>query len=81
MAVLKPSLMFGRSRRGIDWCAEDAEPVQLVLLVLSPSVFAPAAHAERVAAAAHALRLQRMRHKLLEAAGDAVRALLAEVPE
>ena len=81
VSVLRPAVLFGRSERGVEWDVRDAEPVQLVMLVLSPANSTPTAHAERVAATVRALRLQRTRQKLLEAEGDAVRALLAESPE
>jgi mannitol/fructose-specific phosphotransferase system IIA component (Ntr-type) len=78
VSVLRPGALFGRSERGIEWGPGADEPVQLVMLVLSPSAVSAAAHADRVAEAVHGLRLQRTRHKLLEAESDAVRALLAE---
>lgn len=80
IAVLKPAMVFGRSVRGIDWGGEESEPVHLVLLVLSPSASTTLAHADRVAAAVHALRLQRTRQRLLEAGDDAVKTLLAGTP-
>jgi mannitol/fructose-specific phosphotransferase system IIA component (Ntr-type) len=74
---MRAAMVFGRSSRGIEWDAGDG-PVQLVLLVLSPAASALTAHADRVAAAVHALRLQRTRQKLLDAEQTTVRTLLAE---
>src|SRR5436190_17330891 len=36
IAVFEPRILFGRSRRGIDWKADDELPVQLVFMVLTP---------------------------------------------
>jgi PTS system fructose-specific IIC component len=80
ISVLRPAMVFGRSGRGIDWDAADADPVQLVLLVLSPAAAPLPAHLDRVAAAVHALRLQRTRQKLLDARDADVRTLLAGTP-
>jgi mannitol/fructose-specific phosphotransferase system IIA component (Ntr-type) len=77
LTVMRTVVVFGRSSRGIEWDADDG-PVQLVLLVLSPAASALTAHADRVSAAVHALRLQRTRQKLLDAGESAVRTLLAE---
>jgi len=80
VAVLRPAALLGRSERGVDWDPGAEEPVRLVMLVLSPANLPALAHADRVVAAAHALRLQRTRHKLLEAERAAVRALLEAQP-
>jgi mannitol/fructose-specific phosphotransferase system IIA component (Ntr-type) len=81
VCVMRPAAVFGRSDRGIEWSSDESEPIQLVLLVLSPSSSSAAAHAERVAAAAHPLRLQRTRQRLRDAEGDVLRALLSGTPE
>ncbi len=81
VSVLKPSMLLGRSGRGIEWGGGDGDTVQIVLLVLTPGVTPLQAHAERVASAAHALRLQRTRQRLMEADLEAVRVLLAGIPE
>jgi mannitol/fructose-specific phosphotransferase system IIA component (Ntr-type) len=77
LAVSRSATVFGRSGRGIEWGGGEDEPVQLVLLVLSPAVITPGTHADRVVSAVHALRLQRMRQRLLEAECAAALALLA----
>lgn len=76
VVVAKPATLFARSERGIEWGGVDGDPVHLVLMVLSPSAVSTGVHAERVVGAVHALRLQRLRHKLLEAdCGDALALL------
>lgn len=80
LGVTAPRLLVARSRRGVDWGAADGAPVQLVLLVLSPSESSIEAHIERVARAASLTRLQRNRTRLLEADGSqALAAILREV--
>lgn len=81
LVITKPATIFARSERGVEWGSDAEEPVHLVLMVLSPAAISAGAHAERIAGAVHALRLQRLRHKLLEAeCGDAL-ALLAGAAE
>lgn len=65
-AVNRPGLLLGRSIRGIEWGSLDGLGVQLVALVLSPAAMPVVMHADRVAAALHALRLQRTRQRLLD---------------
>ena len=67
VVVSEPRVVVGRSRRGLDWGAADAEPVHLVLLVLSPAETADDVHVDLVARAAAALRLQRHRQRVLDA--------------
>ena len=73
-AVNRPAVLLGRAARGVEWGAADGSPVFIVALVLSPAVTPVGLHAERVAGAVHALRLQRTRQRLLEVdiAGAAV---------
>ena len=73
-AVNRPALLLGRSVRGVDWGAQDGLPMHIVALVLSPAQTPMGMHAERVAGALHALRLQRTRQRLLDvdAAGAAL---------
>jgi mannitol/fructose-specific phosphotransferase system IIA component (Ntr-type) len=73
-AVNRPAMLLGRSARGVDWGAQDGLPAQIVVLVLSPALTPVAMHAERVAVALRALRLQRTRQRLLDVdpAGAAV---------
>ena len=79
LAVNTPRLLVARSRRGVDWGAADGLPVQLVLLVLSPSESSIDAHLERLARAVSLTRLQRNRTRLLEAEGAAaLTAILRE---
>jgi mannitol/fructose-specific phosphotransferase system IIA component (Ntr-type) len=79
LAVVEPRLVLARSRRGLDWGSSDGVPVQLVLMVLSPSETGVETHLERVTRAIALIRTQRNRQRLLEA-GDAgvVTALLRE---
>lgn len=67
IGVVDARFVIARSRRGIEWDAADGVPVQLVLLVLSPSESSEEAHAELVARAAGVGRLQRHRQRLLDA--------------
>ena len=76
LAVIAPRLLIARARRGVDWSAADGIPVQLVLLVLSPSEISTEAHLERLARALAITRLQRNRQRLLEAEGDAALAAI-----
>jgi len=69
LGVTLPRLIVARSLRGLDWGAADGLPVQLVLLVLSPSESSGEAHLEQVAQAIAITRLQRHRQRLLEAVG------------
>ena len=80
IAVIEPRLVVGRSRKGIDWEAPDGLPVQLVLLVLSPSETSEDAHIDRVARAMTLTRLTRNRARLMDADDPgAVADLLATV--
>lgn len=79
ITVTDSRLVIGRSLRGIDWAASDEQPVQLVLLALSPSAVSEEAHHAFLARVAGAVRLQRQRQKLLEAdTFEAVAAVLRE---
>jgi mannitol/fructose-specific phosphotransferase system IIA component (Ntr-type) len=80
VAVIEPRIVVARSRRGIDWGAADEIPVRLVLMVLSPGEIGEEQHGEVVGRAAAAMRLQRSRQKLLEAASfEVVAMVLREV--
>jgi len=77
--VLVPRLVVGRSRRGIDWGAEDDAPASLILLVLIPSDWSDEATHGLIARATSAARLQRTRQKLLDASSlEALATLLRE---
>lgn len=79
IGVTRPVLVLGRSARGVEWDAVHGA-AQLVLLVLSPGAMSGLAHATRVGGAAHALRLQRARQRLLESDGPgAIQALREEL--
>jgi mannitol/fructose-specific phosphotransferase system IIA component (Ntr-type) len=78
-AVNRPGVLLGRSARGVEWGGGDGAGVQLVALVLSPAAMPLAMHADRVAAALHALRLQRTRQRLLDVDAAGADALLRGV--
>ncbi len=79
ITVSRTHVVFGRSSHGLDWHAPDAEPVRIAWLVLTPSEVSDEQHHARVAAAVSALRLQRQRQRLIEAASpDVVVRLLRE---
>jgi mannitol/fructose-specific phosphotransferase system IIA component (Ntr-type) len=71
LAVPESRLILGRSRRGIDWTAPDAEPVRMIALLLSPADRTLASHLAAVVRMAALLRQQRSRNKLLEAVSAA----------
>ncbi len=78
--IIEPLLLVGRSRRGIVWGTAVAEPVHLVLLVLSPPETSAAAHVDFVSRAVAAARAARARQRLLESDRPAELAeLLREV--
>ena len=76
LGVLEPRWILARSARGIDWGAPDGQPVQLVVMVLSPPDLKVSAHLDSVARAASLTRLARARTRLLEARGAAEMAAL-----
>ena len=79
IAVSRTHVVLGHSAHGLDWRAPDAEPVRIAWLVLTPSEVSDEQHHARVAVAVSALRLQRQRQRLIEAASaDAVVRLLQE---
>ena len=67
IAIEQPRIVIGRSRKGIDWDAPDGQPVQVVLLVLSPAEATEEAHTDRVVRATALTRQQRNRARLLDA--------------
>ena len=80
LAVVEPRLVVARSKRGIDWGAADGDPVRLVLLAISPSELSDEVYHEFIARAVAVGRLQRNRHKLIEAVSfEAVASVLREV--
>ena len=66
LLVTRPVVLVGRSRRGVEWGAEDGEPVRVVVLVLSPAATPAPGHLAAVARVAAAARLARSRQRLLE---------------
>jgi len=70
LTVNRPTLLVGRSRRGVEWDAPDGQPVSLMLLVLSPGEWSEEAHHSFLARAAGVVRLQKNRQRLLGADGS-----------
>ncbi len=81
MCVRLPLVLIGVSVRGLDWEAADEKLVHLAALVLTPGEGPEEMHFRRVAAVVSALRLQRVRQRIVER-GDlpALAVLLREVP-
>lgn len=80
ITVLESRVVIGRSARGIDWPAPDGEPVGIVALVLSTPETSEGSHHAFLSRIAAALRLQRQRQKVTEAADfEAVAAVLKDV--
>ncbi len=79
ITIQAPRVIVARSRRGIEWGADDALPVSLVLLVLAPAEWSDEAYHGLIARAASVQRLQRARQKLLAAESpEALAALMRE---
>jgi nitrogen PTS system EIIA component len=79
LLVTRWMVIVARSRRGVAWDEAGGDAVHLVLLVLSPAGTRAAAHLERVARIAAAVRPARARQKLLEcASAEEAGAVLAE---
>ena len=76
ISVVRPFWILGRSPKGIEWAAPDDEPVQIAVLYLSHHEQSAASHVTRLAAAAQAMRQQRVRHRLMTADAPAAFALL-----
>jgi len=64
ITVVRPFWIVGRAAKGVEWGAPDGGPVQLVVLYLAHHEQSAASHLARLAPAAQALRLQRMRQRL-----------------
>lgn len=80
ISVIESRLVVAISKRGVAWDAADEQPVQLVLLVLSPAESSEETHFDLVARAVAVARLQRNRQKLIEAGSfEAVAAVLRDV--
>ena len=67
LTVVHPVVVCGRAKRGVEWAGAEDEPVVLMLLTLSPAEWTEEHHYAWVSQAAHAVRLQRTRQRLLEA--------------
>lgn len=81
MCVRLPLVLVGVSERGLDWEAPDEKLVQLAVLVLTPGEGPEEMHFRRVAAVVSALRLQRVRQRVIERRElPALSLLLREVP-
>jgi mannitol/fructose-specific phosphotransferase system IIA component (Ntr-type) len=80
LSVVEPRLVIARSRRGIDWGAADEQPVQIVLLALSPAEMSEENHHDFLSRAVSVVRLQRNRQKLMAAENfQSVAILMREV--
>lgn len=66
LLVTRSVLLVGRSRLGVDWGAEDATPVRIVLLVISPAQTSAPCHVAAVARVVEAIRTARARQRLFE---------------
>ena len=79
LTVLEQRIIVGRSRRGIDWNAPDREPVHVIALVVSTADTPAAHHVDTVVRLAAALKPQRVRQRLIDAASfEDVAAILRE---
>jgi mannitol/fructose-specific phosphotransferase system IIA component (Ntr-type) len=79
LAVRGTRVVVARSTRGVDWGASDGELVRLIVLLLSPSECPDSAHLDLLGRLGNALRFQRQRQKMLEAAGfETITSLLRE---
>jgi mannitol/fructose-specific phosphotransferase system IIA component (Ntr-type) len=76
IAVVRPFGVVGRSPKGIEWAAPDGEPVQLAVLYVSHHEQSASTHLARLGAAAQALRLQKLRQRLMTADVPTAFALL-----
>jgi mannitol/fructose-specific phosphotransferase system IIA component (Ntr-type) len=79
LSIAEGRIVVARSRRGIDWDAPDAQPVNVVVLVLSPAETQSALHVDLVTRLAAALKLQRTRQRVIDADSfEGVAAVLRE---
>jgi len=76
IAVARPFWILGRSPKGLDWAAPDGEPVEIVVTYLAHAEQSLDTHVSRLLVAAHALRQQRTRHRLMTADAPTAYALL-----
>lgn len=81
LCVRRSLILVGLSERGLDWEAPDEKPVQVVACVLTPGEGPEEMHFRRLESVAHALRLQRVRQRLLDKREPgSLDALLQSVP-
>jgi mannitol/fructose-specific phosphotransferase system IIA component (Ntr-type) len=81
LCIHTPLVLLGLSERGLDWDAEDGQPVHVVACVITPGDRAEDLHLRRVNVVVSALRLQRTRQRLLDRRDPVLLAtLLREVP-
>ena len=68
--LARPTLVFGRSRAGIDWDAPDGEPVHLVFLLLTPLAAEHGLQLQILAGLAHGLNQESARKRLMQATSE-----------
>jgi PTS system nitrogen regulatory IIA component len=66
LCVRAPRVVVGVSDRGLEWEADDGEPVHVAACVFTPGESAEELHVRRVQGVIAALRLLRTRQRLLE---------------
>ena len=80
LTVVRSQLVVARATRGIEWGADDGQPVSLIFLVLSPGECSEEAHHASIARAVAMGRLQRHRQRLLSASSVLeVAAIMREI--
>jgi len=76
--VSERAVLFGRSRKGIDFEAMDGAPVHLCFLIVAPPVENDPVYLRLLAEIVKVVRLARVRQRLIDAPDfDAVRAVIA----
>lgn len=81
LCVRRALVWVGLSEKGLDWDAADGKPVQLVACVLTPGEGPEEMHFRRLEAVLQALRLQRVRQRLIDKhEPGSLDALFHEVP-
>jgi len=66
LCIRRALVLVGLSERGLDWEAHDGKLVQIVACVLTPGEGPEEMHFRRLEGVGHALRLQRVRQRLLD---------------
>jgi mannitol/fructose-specific phosphotransferase system IIA component (Ntr-type) len=81
LCIRSPRVVVGVSERGVEWDAEDGEPVHVAACVFTPGESPEALHLRRVEGVVAALRLLRNRQRLLERRDPALLGLwLRDLP-